>query len=390
MSTSLYRGTTGFTDYMNPDVISDIARLELRGRLGMARYTDSAFQGKIMGNQYIAPTITGGSASVLAEGSTVTDVSETVGGVTFPITTFEYSTLRTWDFDSSIGAQYFSQFVKNGVGALMAAVEARMLRNIVRDETVTNDANISGQSTLKYEHVQEAWNKIMANGFSGLDEAFLICTPRAYSSARAEAEFSNFDFNGMPGMFSAAEYNGRMLGFVPQFSNSIYNGASAITYAVDDSGGFNDTVTTFGYDTNSVADTHPNAGDVLLVDSEKILVLAVTITDSDQGIIDNCVRGYAGTTAASHSDDAAITVVANYQNLAFRKSAIQHIFVPHVTFSNGSATKVEVVDPDSGTRYYVVDEYVSGYGGAHRLTLMSSFGCVPFEPKGVCRIGTLT
>lgn len=385
---NLQRTTTGFLDYMNPDVIADMARLQLRGRLGMAKYTDSAFQGKMMGNSYIAPTITGGSASELTDGGTVTDTTQTVGGITFPITTFEYSLTHSWGFDASQGMVYLQQFVKNGLGALLTAIEGRMLRNIARDENVTNDANVASQSTMKYEHVKLAWETIMAGGFSGLDEAYLLGTVSAYSSLRAESEFNTFDFNGLPGMFSAAEYNGRMLGFVPQFSSNIYNGASAITFAVDDASGFNDSVTTFGYDTNSVADSHPNAGDVLLIDSEKILVLAVTITDADQGVIDDCVRAYAGTTAASHLDDAPITVVTNYQNLAFRKSAIQHIFVPHETFSHGAAQKFEVVDADSGIRFYMLDEYVSGYGGKRRITMMSSFGCTVFEPAGVCRIGT--
>jgi len=83
---------------------------------------------------------------------------------------------------------------------------------------------------------------------------------------------------------------------------------AAVTAALN--AGINDSVTTFTYKT--LADgILPNVG-VVLIGTEKILYTSITRTTATTGTCSGCTRGFDGTTAAAHLENAAI--------------AAQHIF----------------------------------------------------------------
>ncbi len=57
------------------------------------------------------------------------------------------------------------------------------------------------------------------------------------------------------------------------------------------------------------------AGDILIIDNEKLVVTAVTITDSNTGTV-TVTRGYGGTSAAAHSLDGLIAVIKDTTTVA--------------------------------------------------------------------------
>jgi len=198
-------------------------------------------------------------------------------------------------------------------------------------------------------------------------------------------EFSHYVTLGIPGVYREGLPIGNLYNFNVLYNSVLYNGDSAVTFAIDDAGGIDDTVTTIGYDTNSVADVHPEPGDVLTIGSEKVIVVSNTITDSDQGSM-VVLRGQLNTSAASALDDAVITRTAGINNLLWKKDCIYTVFPPQSTITAPGFTKTEAVDPVSGMRIYVLEETRAGYNGATSMTVSCNFGVKVVRAGGVYRL----
>lgn len=109
---------------------------------------------------------------------------------------------------------------------------------------------------------------------------------------------------------------------------NIFDGVTkhTLAYQVNKGGGISATDTVIPYDTASGVGTAPNTGRIL-IESEEILY-----TDFDGANFYGCVRGANGTTAATHADNTAITLISQIGILSISGSSVNFHNVSANTF----------------------------------------------------------
>lgn len=93
------------------------------------------------------------------------------------------------------------------------------------------------------------------------------------------------------------------------YAYGFYKTNSTVTAALNEVGNITATTETFDVDTISTASNFA-VGDYLLIGTEVIQIFAITYSSTTAAEI-SAYRGLAGTTAAGHNDDAAITKLSN-------------------------------------------------------------------------------
>lgn len=378
----LTTSTSNLTAAMSPKRIAQMALTQLTQSLNIVPRTQPMFEGVTAGEVYRVPILSGLTAYTRSAGSAVTDQVSTIAYEDIPF--YQYETTQVFDesFLSNDAGTKMMMFVDQAVSVIAEKIET------VAAESITQDSDLvlanfidSTQAAARFETVQAAALAIRAAKLGDGDWQAAV-TPTALNSLLAEAEFSQYNTMGFPGVYRDGLPVGNLYGFNTLYNNALYNGYSAVTFQAAEA--IDGSETAIDYDTNSTADVHPEPGDVLLCESEKMIVVSNSITSADAGTV-TVIRGALGTSAASHADDTAITRVAGYNNLFWKKQAIVHVFPPQDTASRPGVTKVEAVDPVSGMRVYVLTENRPGYNGGVGVTVSCNFGIKVVRPTGVYR-----
>lgn len=145
-----------------------------------------------------------------------------------------------------------------------------------------------------------------------------------------------------------------------------YQAPDTVTAALNESAGIASTDTEFDIDTVAGGIFPPRC--IIQIDDEKILVGEILQTGDDVIGVAKCVRGYAGTVAAEHDDDAVITVKsALYHQDVCRETLSLWVKFDHVVLwgRGGVVTKTEFpLSNESGQNVnYTVSFKQMGWAG---------------------------
>lgn len=389
------------TEAMRLGMLADDLLIQLRERIQFLKNFGTGFdlQPGERDNEYIVNEITDGTLQLRErENDNDSVIDDQSGNNKIVVKTKQLYTSETQGqkfLDSTTGRKT-QRFIENMVNKFSSGIEARALADItdlIMPLVFTSTRHLGADATkITYADFQEA--KILLNTKNHRKENGLLSvmlTDETMQDATAISEFKSFNVSG-PGSLSniTGEPESALLGFNPQYSNLVRDanpqGVGNHTAAINEGGGIDDTVTTFGVDTQSPAlDNFPiqTADDnkkqikssfVIKIESEYILITSVTYLSTVAFTVNSCVRGWWGSTAAAHADSIALTVVNSKTNFFYQGNQIISAFARQEEINDSRGIKVTAADEQNAMFLSIFKEPVQGKNGMWRYMVSLDIG----------------
>jgi len=411
---SLNRSTTNALESMGAKhmLMATAGRLVGEMRSVLAGYP-IVFGGVRQGEKYVVPMTQFSTPRQLEAGGTVTDEDPTIANIEMTADTVYHSWQMTSDaMDTDTIGNRLQAFLDQSVNVLLEGIQTKLTAQIGRD---ANNRSLAGAygganpvaAALRAKTEVDRDVLLGAKGILGKHK-WGTAGRQAYLTDFQEnvlMSAANFGSANVLGRSPSPLVNGSLInpngGIQTIATPYIHNGKdnrglgpvpvpNATTFAIDESGGINTTATTFDLKTISPArvttagsEVEPlHINDCILFGTERMQIVAITWKSGTTATI-TVVRAINNTTAASHADSAAGSVVDGYLNLFFHRDAVGIIIPPQEARSGRGGEKITVVEPRSGLSISLLNEYIDSKNYAERWMVSMNFGAKVLENASI-------